>query len=782
MGFVNGLFLAGTATALLPILIHLVQRRRVQEVIFGSLRFLQRTKASVVHRRRFEEILLVALRALALAALAVGFARPFFPEISGTDRTSGLSPNFPEGAVLVLLDHSYSMQAEGRLERAKEEALEFLRQIGPGTTVGVAAYSSQFDELCPLGSSPAQAEEAVKGLQPSWRGTKLSLALSQANRLLTRAARAEERCLIVLIGDFQESAWNSRDTAALAPGIELAIRNVGGKAVPNVFVERVAVPRLVVAGGFEEVISASIRNLSGQPLNDARVAFRVDGEVKGTSTVNIRPGEEASVRFRHKFTEPGDVTGSIAVGAEDGLPADNVACFCLHVTPRVHVLLVNADRAEKMVLNDGLFLKTALAPQAGNVVSPFELREIAPEEMKPADLGGVDVVLFANVSRLPAAVTEAPAGNSGTDQTSGLSPNFREFRSPLGRFLAAGGGIGFLCGSKVVPEEFNRTFDGLAPCKLSRLALRDGDPAVVINQTDARHEVFAEFAQPHSGDFSQAEFSQYFLVTDSLRAQVPARFSNRDAHPALLERVFGQEAESEEAAERGDKDGEKLRPSRASGQLAPQGKSALFVSSLDLEWNNLCLKGVFVPFVHQLTKRLCARRTGSVRNFVVGDEITQPVPKEPGQVTLRRLPAPGAPAAGPEGGSPEKPGQAGEIESEKPVELKVHPAGGGSAVTFTGSKPGLYELAYSGGRARFAIALDPKEPDLRPLDTKLLLAAVRKGPGLEGETSAGAVAAVDRSSAPERIEGRQKAWRYVVLGVLVLLALEMALATRIGRA
>ena len=761
MGFVNGLFLAGAATALLPILIHLVQRRRVQEVIFGSLRFLQRTKASVVHRRRFEEILLVALRALALAALAVGFARPFF-QPSRDEPVAGRS-FAGEEAVLVLVDHSYSMQAEGRLERAKEEALEFLRQIGPGTAVGVAAYSSQFDELCPLGSTPAQAEDAVKGIEPSWRGTKLNLALSQANRLLTRAAAPEERRLIVLIGDFQESAWNSRDTAALAPGVELAIRNVGGKNVPNVFVERVAVPRLVVAGGFEEVISAGLRNLSGQPLNDARVTFRVDGEVKGTSTVNIRPGEEAPVRFRHKFTEPGDVTGSIAVGAEDGLPDDNVACFCVHVTPRVHVLLVNADRAEKMVLNDGLFLKTALAPQAGNVVSPFELREIAPEEMKPADLGGVDVVLFANVSRLPAAVTEAgpePASAEG-----------REFRSPLGRFLAAGGGIGFICGSKVVPEEFNRTFEGLAPCKLSRLALRDGDPAVVINQTDARHEVFAEFAQPHSGDFSQAEFSQYFLVTDSLRAQVPARFSNRDAHPALLERVFGQEVEREEEAERGDKDEEKLRASRASGEIAPQGKSALFVSSLDLEWNNLCLKGVFVPFVHQLTKRLCARGPLLVRNFVVGDEITHLVPKEPGQVTLRRLAASGARAAGTEGESP-----------EKPVELKAHPAGGGSAVTFTGSKPGLYELAYSGGRARFAVTLDPKEPDLRPLDTKLLLAAVRRGPGLEGETRAGAVPAVDRSSAPERMESGQKAWRYVMLGVLVLLALEMALATRIGRA
>jgi len=61
--------------------------------------------------------------------------------------------------------------------------------------------------------------------------------------------------------------------------------------------------------------------------------------------------------------------------------------------------------------------------------------------------------------------------------------------------------------------------------------MAEGDPPVVINQVDLRHEIFSEFAQPHTGDFSLAEFTQYFLVSHSLQADVPARFSNRDAHP-----------------------------------------------------------------------------------------------------------------------------------------------------------------------------------------------------------------------------------------------------------
>jgi len=728
MGFLNGLFLAAIATALVPILIHLIQRRKVQQVVFGSLRFLRKTSHRVVRRRRFEEILLVILRALALAALAVAFARPFFHRPTA-DRASGQTTTVVgQEADLVLVDNSYSMQADGRLDRAKAEAIKFLREADPAAKVGVAVCSSQFQELCPIGSSAAQAEQAVQGIQPSWRGTKLALAIEQATRVLTRAGRDEARRRIVLLSDFQNGAWEGHGDWTLPPGIELAIRNVAAKPVPNVFIGRVVVPRLVVAGGFVEVVSATVRNLTDKPLADARVTFRVGGEEKGTLSVNLRPGEETPVRFRHKFIEPGDVTGSTSVQADDGLPEDNVAHFCVHVTPRVHVLLVNADRSEKAVLNDGLFIKTALAPATEGVVSPFEVREIGPDEMKPADLDGTDVVLFLNVSKLSAAVVSAPQ--------SALRTPHSAFGSPLGRFVAGGGGVGFICGSKVVPEDFNRTFGGLAPCKLLRFAMQEGDPPVVINQLDLRHEVFAEFAQPHSGDFSVAEFTQYFLTSDSLHAQVPARFSHRDAHPALLERDFGREANG------------------------AKGKALLFVSSLDLEWNNLCLKSVFVPFVHQMVKRLCARRTGGTRNFAVAEEVTCPVPDEAGTATLWCRTS----------------------KSEPPTELRPHPTGGGKVVAFSPEKPGIYEVAWKGGSASFAVTLDPNEPDLRPLDTKLLLSAVQKASAGERSPAVGSASVLAGATVRERLESRQAAWWYLVLAVVAVLCVEMWLATRIGRA
>ena len=774
MDFLNGLFLAGAATALVPIVIHLVQRRRVQQVVFGSLRLLRKTPHRLIRRRRFEEILLVLLRALVLVILAAAFARPFFDRPQ-KQRVSGKAL-VGEEAVLMLIDNSYSMRVDGRLDRAKAKALEFLREVNPATKVGVAAYSSRLDELCPIGSKVARAEQAIRGIKQSWRGTRLAPALKQADRILTRADRREAYRRIALIGDFQASSWEHRGDWKLTPGVELSCHDVGasapaspGRAIAaaksNVFVERVAVPRLVVAGGFVEVISANIRNLTDQPLIDALVTFRVDGKKKATRTVNVRPGAEVSVRFPHKFVQPGDVTGSIAVDAHDDLPEDNVAHFCVHAMPRVHVLLVNADRSEEMALNDGLFLKTAMAPDANGVVSPFEVREVAPEQMKPADLDGVDVVLLLNVSRLPAPMTRIPPDKTGESDA--------PFHSPLGRFLADGGGVGFVCGSKVAPDAFNRTFDGLAPCKLSRLARQASDAPLVINQLDLRHEIFTEFARPHSGDFSLAEFRQYFLVTDSLGARVPARFSNADAHPALLERVFDSPGlEAGEAVPPADPNAPaKVRKPAEPAIGRPKGKSILFVSSMDLQWNNLCLKSVFVPFVHQLTKRLCARRMGSVRNFVVGDDVNYHVPKRAKGIKLRR-----------QVGPPDK------AEWGKPVALEAHAVGPASVVSFCPEEPGTYELTYEGAaagqasRARFAVCLDAREPDLRPLDARLLRTTVQKGPALEDKPVVGSVSVATKASARERMESRQKVWRVLLFVVLAALAIEMLLAGRIGRA
>ena len=75
--FLAPLFLLGAAAIAVPVIVHLVNRERRNSVAFPSLMFLRRVPFKSVRRQRIRHRALFALRCLALALLALAFARPF---------------------------------------------------------------------------------------------------------------------------------------------------------------------------------------------------------------------------------------------------------------------------------------------------------------------------------------------------------------------------------------------------------------------------------------------------------------------------------------------------------------------------------------------------------------------------------------------------------------------------------------------------------------------------------------------------------------------------------
>src|SRR3954454_1337491 len=74
--FLNPLMLFGLAAVSIPILIHLLSRRRYEVVDWGAMQFL---KISETTRRRFfiEELLLMLLRMGLIAVLVLALAAPY---------------------------------------------------------------------------------------------------------------------------------------------------------------------------------------------------------------------------------------------------------------------------------------------------------------------------------------------------------------------------------------------------------------------------------------------------------------------------------------------------------------------------------------------------------------------------------------------------------------------------------------------------------------------------------------------------------------------------------
>ncbi|GAG16963.1 unnamed protein product, partial [marine sediment metagenome] len=80
MLFANALLLIGLSAALIPIIIHLLNRRAAENIDWGAMQFLLGSVVSRSRRMLFEEIMLLALRCALIAVLALAMALPFVPQ------------------------------------------------------------------------------------------------------------------------------------------------------------------------------------------------------------------------------------------------------------------------------------------------------------------------------------------------------------------------------------------------------------------------------------------------------------------------------------------------------------------------------------------------------------------------------------------------------------------------------------------------------------------------------------------------------------------------------
>ena len=80
--FLNPSFLWGLPVVSIPILIHLLSRRRPITSQFPTVRFIQLASTTVVRRFKLKQLILLILRSLILLLLTLLFARPVVREMA----------------------------------------------------------------------------------------------------------------------------------------------------------------------------------------------------------------------------------------------------------------------------------------------------------------------------------------------------------------------------------------------------------------------------------------------------------------------------------------------------------------------------------------------------------------------------------------------------------------------------------------------------------------------------------------------------------------------------
>jgi hypothetical protein len=607
VGYLNPLFLYGLGALSLPILIHLLFKKRRKRIRFSTLRFLKIATRENARRMRVKQWLLLLVRLAIVALVVLAFARPFLQ----SEAVTGLGPGAKE--VVFLVDRSFSMRAQDELggtkfARSLSYAAETLDELGTGDRAAVVAFDEAPELVHEMTDDFGAVRAALARVSPGARTTNLAAAIAFAQKLFDKESPRQK--VIFLVSDLQVSGLGELADVRLNRGVALEVPDLT-RAAANV-----AVAKLEAVGGFlltgsPLVVRAQVRNYSTEKRS-AVAKLTIGGRAAGEQPVELEAGGTATVEFTHTFDQPGVYGVSLAVEADDALELDDRAYAALDVRRALRVLCVNGTPSQIPYFRETHYLETALNPyrfgrEPGTTM--FDPHVIEPRDLAAQRLAGCNAVVLANVDYLePEAV------------------------AALEQYVRDGGGLMIFTGDRVSIIQYNRDLykdgAGLLPARLDPPAgtLLDASAFWEVTNFDREHFIFKLFSDPAAGDLSVPRFYRIHRlgpIEAGAKARALAFFN--DGRPMLVEKEFGK------------------------------GRVLLVPTSADADWNDMPKRKVYLPFVHRAIGYLCgAEMLAPVEaSTFVGEPAPLPAgvatvlgpdgrviePKDP--TTLRETDAPG---------------------------------------------------------------------------------------------------------------------------------------------
>lgn len=496
MSFLNPFLLFGLAAAAIPILIHLLTRRRPRERVFSSLEFLSEVNQSEIRRLRLKQWLLLAIRTLAVACLALAIARPAVRGAIGPSSTAATT-------LVVMVDRSGSMGAAsatgGTLAGdAKRVVEDLLATLGPADDLLLVPYDRAPEPVTPEPSADvarlrraAQAIEAGADITDHTRALELAALAIERSNALNRE--------LFWLSDFQAAGF-TRGEARVAP------------AAPAGPWDRARVylvpfePRSRANAALTDVALAPSEG--GAAISVTGASY---GAPPGDLAVEIREGQRAIGRGFLNLPSRGEASALLPIDAvpdqggaaripDDALPLDNTRAFAAGRAGTLRVLL----------REDGAPSALRLALEAGSPASGIAVEAVDPTTLA-ARLGEADVLVLNDLERLGPIELQAVLD-----------------------WVRGGGAMFVALGRRADAAFWNSTvLEALGAGVAGGLAMAPQNAAWRLTRRVAGHPALAGFAARPGEPLSSARFQVVRDFRAGPRSRVLLAFD--DQHPALLE-------------------------------------------------------------------------------------------------------------------------------------------------------------------------------------------------------------------------------------------------------
>ena len=692
--FLTPLFLAaGAAAASLPLIIHLLNRERARRLVFSTIRFIKMSHQANVQRHRLKQLLLLLMRILILALLGLAFARPFLADTPTTTAAVGGLRN-----IVIILDTSYSMGYLDTFDQAKKATVKLADDLQPSDTSALIFTNNRATIVKPLDAEHRRIQTAVMAAQLTNHTTDYFDAIQSADEILREAEVGTKQ--IYFISDLQRIGWESFvDTDKLSPDVEIAFVDVGAKKPINLAITGVSVPQVVLNEQKPAQVVVRVQNFGEQAVEAIPLQLFINDNNISTVKLDIEPNDVMDALFPVRFNTEKIHTGYAAL-PNDHLDIDNIRYFRLQSLKSIKVHCVNGEPGRRNYESETFFLEAALQP--GGQIVPIDLTQ-SHQLPNASEISKYDVIILANVKELTGAEAHS-----------------------LRTFVRSGGGLIITAGDRMDLEAYRNTLGGgeepLIPCNFVQSVgdALDRNQFSVLATLDYDHPIFHPFKDPNHGDFGKGRFYRYIQAIPLKGSKVLASFDN--GSPALFEKVYGT------------------------------GRVLCFTSTIDREWTDLPIHGIYLPFLYETIKYLALKRTDEKPDYRIGDIV---------ELGGYQLPS----------------GTAAAIFDPMGEEIRTEITESSSIIYDAIEHPGIYSVHISGKQPHyFVVNPDTTESNLASRDPEELTSMLAGG---EKAIATETVTAEMITKYHGEVEKNQGVWWYLMLGVFLLAVGEMFIANRI---
>lgn len=307
MSFLNPLIAAvGLGCVTLPILIHILLRRRRKPIAFGAMRFLIEAYRQQRRRMRFEQLLLLALRCLLVALVAMALGKPIF------DRAGALASNGPR-TVYVLVDDSMasairadasSLESPTSLDTLRDSGLKVLDALNPSRGDRVALISLSGPArgiILPPTSDVNVARDSLRELSPTDARADLPGAIDLVRQDI--AAREDKSGVtVVLLSEFRAASLSTNQTLASLGDARIVASTPADLGVDNLAITAIEPLRTIVVADARSIPVRVTVSRSGPGLDSpatARVRLRasIAGAPSRDASTTTTPLPPIDARF-----------------------------------------------------------------------------------------------------------------------------------------------------------------------------------------------------------------------------------------------------------------------------------------------------------------------------------------------------------------------------------------------------------------------------------------------------------------------------------------------------